>query len=592
MWIKKSLFAKLLLGMLIASIIPFLLSNIVSYRTTSEGIRQKTIDLNLKTMSLALDNVKRYMQELSLDMVAYYQDSQLMDNLRKTDVSAALQFQTREQLNQLYGSRAEIRAVRYVSNQNNQTITLYNNAQVGSLNSFADTPVPRQQSDWDESKEFEVAELGKERVLVMHKPLIDYPESTVLGMTSLYVGIDKIASVLGPLAEPSSGEVTFLYVKGGENLLYTSDGEQEKEKEVAASSFSGEVGSYSGTFGGEQGIFIYLKDAYKDLPLTIAKFVPKDTINSSANQMLSRVLLIQLLGLGLVILLTAILTFVIIKPIRRLIRMIGRVESGNYKLEPLQRNLDELGVLEHRFQTMIRNLDELVIKDYRNKLEVSTARLKMLQAQINPHFLYNTLQMIGTLALRKGVVEVNDKITELGSILRYSMDLETESVPLSREIQQMEDYLSLQKSRFNHRLSYTISCPPAAMQLLVPKMILQPLVENSIIHGFEKGKGIGVLHIAIEWSDEKLYIRVIDNGKGFNPDTVRHLKEAYASVEPYQKQHGIGLMNVLHRLQLLYGTGFEWNIRSTPYETTAISLGISTELLTAGGKADESTDRR
>jgi len=117
-------------------------------------------------------------------------------------------------------------------------------------------------------------------------------------------------------------------------------------------------------------------------------------------------------------------------------------------------------------------------------------------------------------------------------------------------------------------------------------------VENSIIHGFEKGKGIGVLHIAIEWSDEKLYIRVIDNGKGFNPDIIRHLKEAYTSVEPYQKQHGIGLMNVLHRLQLLYGTGFEWDIRSTPYESTAISLGISTDLLTAGGKADESTDRR
>jgi len=592
MWIKKSLFAKLLLGMLIASIIPFLLSNIVSYRTTSEGIRQKTIDLNLKTMSLALDNVKRYMQELSLDMVAYYQDSLLMDNLRKTDVSAALQFQTREQLNQLYGSRAEIRAVRYVSNQNKQTITLYNNDQVGSLNSFADTPVPKQQSDWDESKEFEVAELGKERVLVMHKPLIDYPESTVLGMTSLYVGIDKIASVLGPLAEPSSGEVTSLYVQGEQNLLYTSDGEQEKEQEIAASSFSGEVGSYSGTFGGEQGIFIYLKDTYKELPLTIAKFVPKDAINLSANQMLSRVLLIQLLGLGLVILLTAILTFVIIKPIRRLIRMIGRVESGNYKIEPLQLNVDELGVLEHRFQTMIRNLDELVIKDYRNKLEVSTARLKMLQAQINPHFLYNTLQMIGTLALRKGAVEVNDKITELGSILRYSMDLETEHVPLSREIQQMEDYLSLQKSRFKHRLSYTISCPPAAMQLLVPKMILQPLVENSIIHGFEKGTGIGVLHIAIEWSEEKLYIRVIDNGKGFDPDTVRHLKEEYVSTGPYQKQHGIGLMNVLHRLQLLYGTGFEWNIRSTPYETTALSLGISTDLLTAGGIVDESTNRR
>ncbi|MBJ6360625.1 sensor histidine kinase [Paenibacillus sp. GCM10012307] len=590
MWIKKSLFAKLLLGMLIASIIPFSLSNVVSYRTTSEGIRQKTIELNLKTMSLALDNVKRYMHELSLDMVAYYQDTGLMDNLRKTEVSAALQFQIREQLNQLYGSRAEIRAVRYINTQINQTIMLYNNAQVGSLSSIADTFVPKHHSQWDDSKEFEVAELGKERVLVMHKPLVDYPKSTVLGLTTLYIGIDKIASVLGPLAEPSSGEQTFLYVKDSQNLLYASGGEDAQE--MAAASFVYETGSFEGTLHGEQGIYIYLKDTHKELPLTIAKFVPMDLIYKSANQMLSRVLVIQLLGLGFVIVLTAILTFIIIKPIRRLIRMIRRVESGNFNMEPMHHNVDELGVLEHRFQTMVRNLDELVIKDYRNKLEVSTARLKMLQAQINPHFLYNTLQMIGTLALRKGVVEVNDKITELGSILRYSMDLETENVPLGREIQQMEDYLSLQKSRFNHRLSYTISCPPGALPLRVPKMILQPLVENSVIHGFEKGKGSGVLHIAIEWSEEKLYIRVIDNGKGFDPQTVRLLKEEYASTEPYQKQHGIGLMNVLHRLQLLYGTGFEWDIRSIPYESTAISLGISTDLLTTGGEPDESIDRR
>jgi two-component system, sensor histidine kinase YesM len=105
MWLKRSFFAKLLLGMLIASVIPFPLSNIVSYQTTSQGIEQKSIELNQKTMSLGMDNVKRYLQELTPDSVAYYQDDALMSNLRRTEVSSSLLIQIREQLSGLHSFR-------------------------------------------------------------------------------------------------------------------------------------------------------------------------------------------------------------------------------------------------------------------------------------------------------------------------------------------------------------------------------------------------------------------------------------------------------------------------------------------------------
>src|SRR5690606_37301992 len=116
------------------------------------------------------------------------------------------------------------------------------------------------------------------------------------------------------------------------------------------------------------------------------------------------------------------------------------------------------------------------------------------QAQINPHFLYNTLQSIGTMALRHGVPEVRDKLAELGAIMRYSMDIKSETVQLKKEIEHIEQYLSLQIGRFKNKLSYTLTCPPEAMCIEVPKMILQPLVENSIVQGLERGTGTGTLH--------------------------------------------------------------------------------------------------
>ncbi|NHN34641.1 sensor histidine kinase [Paenibacillus agricola] len=589
MWLKRSLFAKLLLGMLVASVIPFSLSNIVSYQTTSQGIEQNSIQLNQKTMSLGMDNVKQYLQELTLDSVAYYQDDALMSNLRRTEASSSLLIQIREQLNKLYGNRPEMRAVMYKNVRINQTFTLHDKVELGTEINFPDIAVPKLKGQWDERKEFEVSTIGKEKVLALHRLLVDYPDSTVLGLTSLYVGLDKISSMMDPLSDISKGEVTFLYLQDGQTLLYTS-GKGNSLLHIDQASFTDAQGSLAGEFNGREGIFIFHKNQYKEMPLTIVKFVPREAINESANQMLNRVLIIQVLAIAFVIVLASLLSYITISPIKRLLQMIGQVESGNFKMKPTNNQADELGILEQRFQTMIHNLDELVIREYRSQLEISTARLKMLQAQINPHFLYNTLQSIGTLALRNGVEEISDKITELGSILRYSMDIETEHVPLLKEIRHVEDYLSLQKGRFKHKLSYTLSCPEEALQVLVPKMVLQPLVENSIVHGIEKGNGTGTLHIGIEMTGEKLNIRVIDNGKGIDMPTIQQIKKEYASFQQYRKEGGIGLMNVLYRLQLYYAAGFEWDIESIPYTSTVISLGITTEIV-QGGNGNESIDR-
>ncbi|WP_240414527.1 histidine kinase [Paenibacillus periandrae] len=589
-WLKRSLFAKLLVGMLVSAIIPYSLSNIISYNTTSNSMADQVIELNQNLMNINMENVKRYFHDLNRVSVSFYQDQTLMHYLRSTRVLPIEILYINNQVDNLYRNRPEFRAVRYISSLNEQKYTSTN---VGLTVQTSNILIPKsEEENWDEYGKYEVEILGKEKVLVLNKLLVDYPGPKVLGLLSIHVGLDEIGILIRSHSKPSTGDRVFLYIHKELKLLYTSgEGEELRKGEgTSESNLLGNQGSYKGKLDGREGVFIYVRDQYMDLSLTMVKFVPTAAINESADRTLNQSLFIQFIAIAFVIILASVLSYLTISPVKRLLRSIARVETGNFHVNLTTGRNDELGVLEVRFQTMIQNLDDLMNREYRNRIELTTAQLKMLQAQINPHFLYNSLQSIGTLALRHGSQEINDKIAELGAILRYTMDLKTETVTLQMEIKHIEHYMSLQTGRFKNRLSYTLSCPNEAFQVLVPKMILQPLIENSIVHGFEKGRGSGTLHISMEL-DQVLCIRIIDNGKGMDPETIERIYREYSDFQLQSGQEGgIGLINVLQRLRLYYGQEFDWEIQSVPYEMTVISLRISIDCLTREGKEIEDID--
>jgi two-component system sensor histidine kinase YesM len=477
----------------------------------------------------------------------------------------------------LYNSRPELFAVRYISARTGQVFVKSDFSPVGQPVLLKETEFPKREGEgWDVSRGYEVGSVGGERVLSIHNPLPDYPRPNVLGLVSLYAGLEEIGTLIRPLSDEQAGEATSLYLHEDMQQLY---GPQEgasfdlpipREQRKTGTG----QGFVRGTSGGQAGIFIYVREEYLNLPLTLVKFVPDTVINESANRTLSGSLALQIVSLGFVIAFTSILSIRTITPIRRLVRSFAQVETGNFRIEKPTRRIDEIGMLEQRFQVMVQRLDDYIDQEYRNRLELSTARLKMLQAQINPHFLYNALQSINTMALRRQAYDISDKIAELGAILRYSMDLKTETVPLQKEIEHIESYLSLQAGRFKNKLSYTLSCPDEALGIRVPKMILQPLVENSIIHGIEKGRGAGTLHISINLGEE-LQIRVMDTGKGIDAATMERIRREYDGKNTYgPEEGGIGLLNVLHRLRLYYGTGFDWDMTSKPFEATVVRLRL------------------
>ncbi|GGH12656.1 sensor histidine kinase [Paenibacillus segetis] len=574
-WLKKSLFRKLLIGMLFATVVPLLLSSIIAYYTTSNSMKQQVIDLNHNAMEIISNNLKIYFQDLNMLTGSFYVDPELMSYLRSEETPALQKISIYNKVNAMYISRLEFHGVRYFSNMKQQSFT---SSDVGNRE------MDKMLEDYDEiqgeSIVYSVKSLGDKRILLMQKNLIDYPESTILGTLNIYVGLDEIDKLIQ--SQVLKDNAYFLMINNQKQLLYTSVADSvadTAEVRDIQSNLLVNKGSFEGEMDGKKGVFIYINNTNENLPFTLVKFVSDSVINESAYKTLNRSTMIQLMAVIFVVILAIILSYFIILPIKRLLRSMARVEQGNFDIRKDSQRVDELGILEDRFYIMVRNLDDFMNREYRNRLELSTAQLKMLQAQINPHFLYNTMQYIGTIALKMKAYEISDKISELGSILRYSMDFHTEVVMLGDEIKHIEDYMSIQMGRFKNKLSYTMTCSPKAMSIEVPKMLLQPFIENSIVHGIEQGRGYGSIQLEIDTIPDEavspiLRIRITDNGKGIKEEKMDAIRKEYMEDKLHYGQNGIGIINVLQRLRLSYGSDFTWEITSIPYEATTISLFI------------------
>ncbi|MUG47340.1 sensor histidine kinase [Paenibacillus woosongensis] len=572
-WLKGSLFRKLLAVMLCVAILPFLLASVFAYRTISSSMERQVIDLNQDSMEIISNNLKIYFEDLNMLTGSFYVDPQLMKYLRSTEVSALQKLYIYNKVNTMYISRPEFHGVQYISRTKNLTFT---SSDVGN------NEMKKMLNDYDEiegeATVYSVKKLGGKNILLIQKNLVDYPGATILGTLNIYVSLSEIDKVIH--TQRLQDSAYFLMINEQKEFLYSSL-EQATGVEPMHSKMAGIKGSFAGEMDGSKGVFIYLNNSNKTLPFTLVKYVSDSVINAPANKTLSQSIVILLIAIIFVIIFAVALSYFIILPIKRLLRNMVRVEQGNFNIQKENQRLDELGILEDRFYIMVRNLDDFMNREYRYRLELSTAQLKMLQAQINPHFLYNTMQYIGTVALKAKAYELSDKIAELGSILRYSMDFRTDVVKLSMEVKHIEDYMSIQLGRFKNKLTYSMTCHPDATSIEVPKMLLQPLIENSIVHGIEKGRGYGSIRLEIDLTQNEeaekqiLLIRVIDNGKGISAEKIEAIRNEYLEDKLHYGDNGIGLINVLQRLRLLYGSDFTWDMASVHYEATIISLTIA-----------------
>jgi|GEM_PF-4291927 len=248
-------------------------------------------------------------------------------------------------------------------------------------------------------------------------------------------------------------------------------------------------------------------------------------------------------------------------PIERLEAMMNEAAGGYLDGVISVDNTDEIGRLTHNFNRMLEKIKNLIKDVYQSRvkqLEAETrqkeAELKALQAQINPHFLFNTLSIINSMAVLENNTAVSDTVEILGDFLRYAIETDEIVVPLAQEIAQVKRYLSIQKMRFGERISLKLNIPDECLEKPVIKLSLQPLVENACIHGLElkNGNSRGLITIEAFFHGDNLVIIVEDNGKGLS---ARELQVVNASLEDRASEKTeahVGLRNVHRRLKVHY----------------------------------------
>ena len=258
-----------------------------------------------------------------------------------------------------------------------------------------------------------------------------------------------------------------------------------------------------------------------------------------------------------------------------LVKKFRRAETGDLSVSERISGTDEIAVLDQQFNRMLGKLDQLIKTSYVQKLENKEAQLKNLQLQINPHFLYNTLETISSIAAVKQVFVVCDICGKLGEIFRYSLGKNYgELVPLEQEMTHIKNYMFIQKIRYGDRLQVFYNIDVDAAHVHIPRFILQPIVENAISHGLSNLTSVGTLEVSAFEKKDRLYIEIEDDGEGMVREKVAEITRFINTAKPVEGKKNIGIRNVNQRIKLAYGEAYGITIRSAPYQGSRFTIQL------------------
>lgn len=240
---------------------------------------------------------------------------------------------------------------------------------------------------------------------------------------------------------------------------------------------------------------------------------------------------------------------------------------------------DEIGILCNEYNTMIEELNTFIKREYQNKLITLDAQMKSLEAQINSHFLYNTLESINSIAEIEEISSISTMSLSLGNMFRYSIKTKSELVTVSDELNHVNDYLAIQSIRFDNRFKLILDIPKKMYASKVLKLILQPIVENALFHGLNYCNSGSKIIIKGYTKLSSLYLEVSDDGVGMSSEQLKKLEtslqqEARFTELGHRNKQSIGLKNIHSRIELYYGQGYGLTLKSTKNIGTTITLRL------------------
>lgn len=547
----------------------------LSYLQSAGMNRDNFIESNVKILKLVNQNLDGYLGRIDELSISLRKDAQFMDAIISKEYGSQIYIQN--QLKNLFYSSDDIEAVSIYTPMTGMQYTM-SKAFVNLKQEATNAPeAQRWYREAAQSHRFRSIESGYGtdgggHFLVFHRILINIADKKPLAAVSISYNLNEIRRILQDMTG-KSGEYIGIYNE--QNELFYAEGPKLAEakteellRTIPVDATDTEHSSW--TIDGERYLAIYnvsQQNGWKLVTLTPYSVLNKDAARARWINLIAGAAFVVLLVFVIVVAANAIT-----RRLMKLSRQIVMLGDGNFEVQSEIEGSDEIAHLSRKYNQMIVRINELIGERYEMQINERTARLIALEAQINPHFLYNSLQAISTEAIISGQENIQEMVDALASSLRYAIK-EAETVRVREELAHVGNYMLLQQARFGDRLQLQVETEEAVMEAWIPKMTVQILVENTIKHGLEQMTGDMEVQVKAEAADGSLTITVSDNGPGITEERLHEIR-AQLDSQVLEYREGIGLNNINARIKLLFGTESDLHIHSRHGEGTTVIVTL------------------
>ncbi|MFC4306365.1 cache domain-containing sensor histidine kinase [Cohnella boryungensis] len=584
--------SKLLLLFVILILFPLSLQGIVTYRHFSSTVDEKTEHFTIDIVRQINTNLDRLLKDLERVSLMPLYDQTVLDILAKYEglMGSATWAKSDDYMKmKLFSSaqvynRPEIRGIHFISNSG----ILFSSVDSMAIDSVWDS---RQDEWFDELN----ASDGEWVLIPPHTPsyytvnvaepfiavgrVIREPKTLQrIGYVVIDIKPDAFRSILSNLNFEK--DANLIIVDNRKRLLFerNSAGGPSVYEELLKHERLWQFGSNERiTLEGEKYMYVQNNSGYSGL--AVISLTPIDVIQKESRQIWTFTLWFAVLCVVIVTILAVILSYRITRPLIALKQKMVSVEQGEFSMRVTSFSNDEFGQLGRGFNKMMEEIHRLFNEVFVLGMREKEAELSALQSQINPHFIYNTLESINMMAIQQKHEEVSDMVSALGKLLRYSIDKVDRLIPLNEEIAFVDSYVRIQQLRYGDRLRVEYEVDEGVGELLVPKLILQPLVENALYHGIGDREQGGTIWLSALTFANELIITVRDNGKGLEEGEIEALNRAIKAEPSYQTwqrndNDELGLSNIYQRIKLIYGERGDLSVDSSIGQGLAVTIAI------------------
>lgn len=580
--IKKKIFLVLYIQILI----PLIFIGYFCFKTSENIIVEKSISYSNELLSMVelrlqdtINNLSKMTQDLGNDEDIYsaliYDDNSYINRLQEYEVRSGII----NAFKKIVPSRPEISAACVVTNT--FKVVEYDRSRVESnIKSVVFQNYSAMDEIADEARGSTVWYFDSKGNAYLIKNVLSTDDYQPIGL--LVVQIDKQAfkDALGGSESELLKNLTILSPEN--SVIYCRDKEAYlKYNDTIQQTLNG-VGD---GVNNKDKIFIAAK-TLSDLRWTIVTYIPLKQLHADVEGLRTNMLIVCLTAILLLTFVSFFVSFDMIKPINQLVNAMKgmNIDKISNSYIEIDRN-DELGFLQKTFNTMTKEMDHLVNWIYREQITRKEAEIKALQSQINPHFLFNTLESINWMAQLNNVPEISDTVSDLSTLLDISIGRDDRLITIEEEFIYIDKYISLLKRRFEDKLTLNKEVDPQVLYVKIPRLLIQPLIENAVYHGVENNRGKGIITLVANIKDNLITIEVIDNGNGIPTEELVKLNEGlnmdnntYFKSLSTKKDKSIGIENVNRRIKLFYGEKYGLKIESRVNIYTKVSVTLPVQI--------------